>query len=120
MRFKRDADGGSDRHVYRLTDAGMEVLQGILREFPADLARDEAEFLTRVGFFDLLDPAARQDILLSRQTALDERLRHFGQMAADAESEGHRYAMRIIEFTYRQVRQEWEWIAELCREEGEA
>jgi len=112
--------GKPDRHVYRLTEVGMEVLQGFLREFPADLARDEAEFLTRVGFFDLLDPAARQDILLSRQTALEDRLRHFGQMAADAESDEHRYGMRIIEFTCRQVRQELAWIAELCGEEGEA
>ncbi len=112
--------GKPDRHVYRLTEVGMEVLQGFLREFPADLARDEAEFLTRVAFFDLLDPAARQDIVLSRQAALEEQLRHLGQMAADAESDEHRYGMRIIEFTRRQVRQELAWIGELGREEGEA
>jgi len=113
-------EGRPDRHVYGLTDRGDEVLQELLREFPADLARDEAEFITRVAFFDLLDPPARLEILHTRAGALRRRLDHFAVVLPVDQRVEHPGAARTIAFLTRQIEHELDWIAALVQEtEGE-
>src|SRR5215831_20457388 len=69
--------GRPDRHTYSLTDRGIELLQHLLREFPAELAMEEAEFMTRVAFFDMLEPEARLEILATREAVLPRLLEHY-------------------------------------------
>jgi DNA-binding PadR family transcriptional regulator len=111
--------GRPDRHVYRLTERGDEVLRGLLREFPADLARDEAEFLTRVAFFYLLDPPERLEILQTRAAALRRRLDHFAEVLPVDRRGEHPAGARIIAFLADQIEHELGWIAALARESQE-
>src|SRR5687768_4928918 len=48
-------EGKPNRHIYHLTERGIELLQAYLRDFPPELAANEAEFFTRVAFFDYLE-----------------------------------------------------------------
>src|SRR5215469_14558642 len=48
-------EGKPNRHLYQLTERGTELLQAYLRDFPAAQAGNDAEFLTRVAFFDELE-----------------------------------------------------------------
>lgn len=112
--------GKPDRHIYRLTDLGREILHDLLREFPLDIARSDSEFLTRISFFELLDPEARLDILLTREKAQRSTLAHLAHMRALAEEDEpdnrNPYAVKVLTFLERQVRQELEWIEELKQE----
>src|SRR5258708_19706943 len=66
-------EGKPNRHIYHLTERGTELLQAYLCDFPPEQAADEAEFLTRVAFFDYLEPAEHLQILQKPQTHLTTR-----------------------------------------------
>jgi DNA-binding PadR family transcriptional regulator len=112
-------EGRPDRHIYRITDRGEEMLQSLLCDFPPDLARDESEFLVRVAFFDLLDPPARLEILRAREAVLRDHLAHLAGVLPVAERHAHTGGARVIAFITRQLEQELAWIAELARETKE-
>src|SRR5215813_10022781 len=106
--------GKPDRHIYSLTDHGIEILQHLLREFPAELAADSAEFVTRVAFFDLLEPEARLEILAMREQALQRMLDHYARVIEGTDdAERHPYMRHVLAFTEQQTRHELEWIAGL-------
>ncbi len=109
--------GRPDRHIYRMTDRGEEVLQGLLRDFPMELARDDVEFQVRVAFFHLLEPEARLAILHTREAALRNWLEHMrrSQDLVHARPE-MTFAARILTFNQQQIQQELDWIAELIAE----
>jgi DNA-binding PadR family transcriptional regulator len=109
--------GKPDRHLYRMTDRGEEVLQGLLRDFPPALARDDVEFQVRVAFFHLLDPDARRAILEARAAVLrawGEHLRR-SQEAVRAHPE-ITWALQVLSFTTQRIEQELAWIADLMRQ----
>ena len=109
--------GRPDRHVYHLTEQGKEVLRTLLRDFSPDLARHDSEFQTRVAFFNLLDPADRLAILLTRREVLEQRLQHRQQALALAREYPHAtYVHSLLDFQLRQIQQEVEWIATLTQE----
>lgn len=112
-------EGRPDRRVYHLTERGVEVLQGLLHDFSADLARDETEFLVRVAFFYLLDRPARWDILRTRESVLREHLAHVDRVLPEAERADQRDAARVIAFLTQQIQHELAWIAGLRREVAE-
>jgi DNA-binding PadR family transcriptional regulator len=109
--------GKPNRNVYTLTEAGGDVLQRLLQDFPPELARDGTEFITRVAFFHLLDPAARLGILARRRTALSEHRAHLQQMAALARDDPGMYSASVIAFLADQIERELEWIAMLTQRE---
>jgi DNA-binding PadR family transcriptional regulator len=115
--------GRPDRHVYQLTDRGMEVLQELLREFPPEMAASDDEFQVRVAFFGLIDPPARLEILETRRSVLESRLAHVAGLTTryyEKIAGEYPYALRLVQFQERQTRSELEWIAELEREIREA
>jgi DNA-binding PadR family transcriptional regulator len=112
-------EGRPDRHVYRLTDRGQEVLQGLLLDFSPELARDEAEFLVRVAFFHLLDALARREILRMREAVLRDHLAHLATVLPSDRRAGNPFGARVIQFLTRQIEQELEWIAFLAEETKE-
>lgn len=109
-------EGRPDRHVYQLTDVGLDVLLDLLGEFPPEVARDENEFQVRVAFFHLLDPPARKDILAARRAVLEEKLAHLERMAEEARPAPYPYAQRVIELNRGQVQGELAWIDRLARD----
>ena len=112
-------EGRPDRHVYRLTDRGEEVLQGLLLDFSPELARDEAEFLVRVAFFHLLDAPARREILRTREAVLRDHLAHLAGVLPADQRAAHPFGARVIQLLTRQIEQELEWIAFLAQETTE-
>src|SRR5215471_16446535 len=59
-------EGKPNRHLYELTERGIELLHAYLRDFGPEQAGNEAEFFTRVAFFDLLEVPERETILTKR------------------------------------------------------
>ncbi|HEU4784734.1 MAG TPA: PadR family transcriptional regulator, partial [Ktedonobacterales bacterium] len=59
-------EGKPNRHIYQLTESGVELLQAYLRDFGPEQASSDPEFFTRIAFFDFLEPHERQEILNKR------------------------------------------------------
>lgn len=109
-------DGKPDRHVYRATEMGEEILGEMLREFTPEMARNDAEFMIRVAFFDSLNPEDRRKILEARRKFLEEHMKHSEEMEPRAESSGHPYAARVVEFHRSRIEHELAWISDLAGE----
>jgi DNA-binding PadR family transcriptional regulator len=109
--------GKPDRHIYRMTERGEEVLQALLRDFPPELARDDAEFQVRIAFFHLLEPGARQAILQARAAVLRAWREHLQRSheAARAHPE-MTWALQVVTFTQQRIAHELDWIADLMRQ----
>ncbi len=112
--------GRPDRHIYRITDRGEEMLQAMLQDFPPELAGDDNEFLTRVSFFHLIEPEARQLILMRRQEAVQRDLRRMQQFQAIVEREPAslqtHYSLNTLGFRQRLLQTELDWIDTLRKE----
>jgi DNA-binding PadR family transcriptional regulator len=113
-------EGRPDRHVYRLTEVGREVLQDLLREFPPEVAKHGEEFQVRVAFFHRLEPADRREILAARHAVLASSLAHLERMWEETVSGDHPYALQVIEFNQLQTKRELEWIEQLAHDVGES
>ncbi len=107
--------GKPDRHLYHLTDQGMESLRGMLRDYSPVLAARQEEFFVRVALFDLIDPDARREILAARRAVLQGQLAQFTDLQAAAETSGqYRYALPVVRFLTQEVRRQLDWIDELA------
>src|SRR5262249_16257369 len=73
--------GRPPRHVYAITEVGREMLHDMLTDLPPAQAGDEAEFLARLGQFELLMPAERCAVLDARLAALSTRAAHLAHLA---------------------------------------
>jgi DNA-binding PadR family transcriptional regulator len=118
-------EGKPNRHLYQLTERGIELLQAYLRDFGPEQAGNEAEFFTRVAFFDLLEVPERETILTKRLAYLQrglEYLQNLQQMAdsgedcAPAMGISMSYAQRVLAFHTRRIRDEYHWIASWLEE----
>lgn len=109
--------GRPPRHVYEITGVGRELLHDMIAELPPELARDESEFLTRLGMFDELTPAERVAVLDARDQALATALEHLTGQAARAEGSRHNRAWGSLVTAELIARTEREraWLSELKR-----
>src|SRR5438270_4661115 len=80
-------EGRLNRHLYQLTEHGLELLQAYLRDFPAEHAGNDAEFFTRVAFFEYLEPQEREMILKKRLAYLEGCLDYLHTMQQMADSQ---------------------------------
>ena len=111
--------GKPNRHLYELTERGIELLQAYLRDFPASQASNDAEFFTRVAFFDFLEVPERETILTRRLAYLEGGLSYLQTMQHLAEAEDCEPTMgipmsnaqRVLAFHLQRVRHEYQWIA---------
>ncbi len=110
-------EGKPNRHMYQLTERGLELLQAYLVDFPPELAGNDAEFFTRVAFFDFLEPEQRREILQKRLAHVQGRLEllHTLEQMIDEPHE-MMYAERVLAFHFQQMRSEYEWIAHWLEE----
>src|SRR5260370_31100541 len=69
-------EGKPNRHIYHLTERGIELLHTSLCDFPPEQAANEAEFFTRVAFFKYLEPQEREAIMKTRLAYLHACLDH--------------------------------------------
>src|SRR5215469_11457116 len=112
-------EGKPSRHLYRLTERGVELLQADLRDFGPEQAGVDAEFFTRVSFFDLLEVPERKNILNQRLVYLRRGLKYLDNLQQKADSDedctnvvpSMVYAQRVLAFHTRRIRDEYEWIA---------
>ena len=112
-------EGKPNRHLYQLTERGVELLHASLCDFPPEQAANEAEFFTRVAFFEDLDPQERQAILNKRLAFLEgcldylHRLELMANEGARAPGAGNSMsnAQRVLDFHLQRVRHEYQWIA---------
>lgn len=109
--------GRPPRHVYAITEVGREMLHDLLAELPQDQAGDDAEFLARVGQFELLTPAERCAVLDARLAALATRAAHLAGLA-DA-SRGHPWGAVVVAELARRTTADHRWVARLRALGGE-
>ncbi len=112
-------EGKPNRHLYYLTERGVALLHTLLCDFPPDLAANEAEFFTRVAFFEFLDLPEREVILNKRLAYLQgclDYLQRMQEMATEGEGApgtglSLSNAQRVLAFHLQRVRHEYHWIA---------
>jgi DNA-binding PadR family transcriptional regulator len=105
-------EGKPNRHIYHLTEGGIELLHTYLCEFGPEQAANEAEFFTRVAFFDYLELDERQQILKTRLAYLQgvlEYLQRLQQMA-DELCPRVEAQQRVLAFHLQRIRNEYQWI----------
>jgi len=111
-RIAAEADPGRPpRNVYRLTDAGHDLLQAMFRDADPALLADENEFQTRVAFFADLDADDRLRILGVRREVLEARLAHLAALRPDAQAEP--WGLRVMDFNVERLQQELAWLDRL-------
>jgi DNA-binding PadR family transcriptional regulator len=112
-------EGKPNRHIYELTERGTKLLHASLRDFPASQASNDAEFFTRVAFFDLLEGPEREAILTTRLAFLEgclsylQSMQHLaeGEECAGASGLSMSPAQRVLAFHTRRIHDEYAWIA---------
>jgi DNA-binding PadR family transcriptional regulator len=112
-------EGKPNRHLYELTERGIELPHASLRDFPAGLASNDAEFFTRVAFFDLLEVPEREVILTTRLAFLEgcfsylQSMQHLaeGEECGDASGLSMSPAQRVLAFHTRRIHDEYKWLA---------
>lgn len=110
-------EGKPDRHVYQLTERGIEQLQALLLDFSPDIARNDAEFSVRVAFFDLLEPAERLDILTTRANVVAKNIAYIQEMKVlTDDTMPDSYAVRVLLFHEQRTQHEYDWIQALIQE----
>jgi DNA-binding PadR family transcriptional regulator len=112
-----EQEGRPNKHLYHLTERGAELMLNYLRDFSPEQAASNAEFSTRVAFFDLLEPEERQEILQKRLDHIQRSLEHLQkiqQMAGGTGLAG--YPQRVLAFQTQQVRNEYQWLADWLEE----
>ena len=107
-------EGKPDRHIYRITEHGRELLQMLLQDDSPELLRNDAEFLVRVSMFNLLEPEARLEILRTRAGIVKEKIDHIQVMRTLAsDDKTMQFAQQVIAFNEQQNQRELEWIQSL-------
>lgn len=112
-----EQEGKPNRHLYELTEQGIELMEAYLRDFPPELAANDAEFFTRVAFFDYLEPEVQQRILKMRLAFVQNQLIHLQkvqQLAGESSKTNH--AQRVLAFHFQQIRGEYQWLANWLEE----
>jgi DNA-binding PadR family transcriptional regulator len=110
-RSAEEQAGRPARHVYTITGVGRELLHDMLADLPDDLAADGAEFLARVGHFDLLTPAERITVLDARERALTAVARRSQELVEQAPE--HSWGRVVLDEVLRRTRDEQHWITEV-------
>jgi DNA-binding PadR family transcriptional regulator len=104
--------GRPPRNVYRLTDAGHDQLQAMIRDADPALLADDNEFQTRVAFFADLGAEDRLRILRVRREILEARLAHLAALRPDAQAEP--WGLRVMDFNTGQFQHELAWLDALA------
>ena len=109
-------EGKPDRHLYRLTERGLEVMLALLRDFPPEVARRDGEFWVRASYFGLLEPAERLEILRARHQVLAQRLANLARLRAlPADEQIKESLAQALAFREQRFQQELAWVEEMMQ-----
>ena len=112
-------EGKPSRHVYAITDAGMERLRTLLFTLPADLATSEEEFLVRVSFFHEIPVANQRAIIAAREAVLAESHARIGALLGEiTASPKSMWRERVMRRALETIDAEREWIADMAGTAG--
>jgi DNA-binding PadR family transcriptional regulator len=105
-------EGKPNRHIYHLTERGSELLHTYLCDFPSECAANEAEFFTRVAFFDYLERGEQQASLQKRLAHLEGQLAYLRNLQQLADQAGIVVdaQQRVLAFQLRRLGDEHQWI----------
>ncbi len=78
-----------DRHLYRLTAVGEDVLHDLVADFPAERAKRDGEFYVRVAQFARLTGPERLAVLRNRHAVLLRRMRTVERWGAGEGADVH-------------------------------
>ncbi|MEU0506448.1 PadR family transcriptional regulator [Nocardia sp. NPDC005998] len=106
--------GRPPRHVYTITAVGRELLGDMLAELPPGDAGDDAEFLTRLSQFAMLDPSDRVAVLDARHAAVQQRAELLAGLAE--RGAGETWGARVTAELLRRCQAECEWLDQLRAE----
>jgi DNA-binding PadR family transcriptional regulator len=104
---------GQTRHQYALTALGKRTLLEKLAQYEDSESRSPEGFLTRVGLFQVLDSAARENILTKRTAHLEKTQQHLAAMKERFPLD--RFALETVKFLRDQTESELTWIQHLRR-----
>jgi DNA-binding PadR family transcriptional regulator len=102
---------GQQRHQYALTALGRRTLIQKLGEYSESDTRSLEGFLTRVGLFQVLEPAVRERVLDGRAEHLEKRAEHLAGITERFKLDS--YAAETTRFLRNQIQAELEWIQRL-------
>jgi DNA-binding PadR family transcriptional regulator len=114
-------EGKPNRHIYKITPVGEEILGEMLKDYPDELHLNDYEFFTRVGLFDLIEREEREIILQKRKDALEKQKRHLTEIIRERVGEinhRHPYKQDILELICNQRDLEIGWIDRMLSLEG--
>ena len=103
--------GRPTRHVYEITDVGVEMLHDMLAELPDELAADQAEFMARLAHFDRLTIAERLAVLAARSRALLARAARTDELVATVPPDG--WARIVLDEVLSRSHAELRWLETL-------
>jgi DNA-binding PadR family transcriptional regulator len=107
-RTAEEQPGRPPRQVYELTDVGRSLLHDLLADLPPESAKDETEFLTRLGQFSYLTRPERMAVLDARAAALGEQLTRLA--ALRDRSEGERWSTLVTAELSARAERERNWL----------
>ncbi|WP_334196265.1 PadR family transcriptional regulator [Muricomes intestini] len=109
-------EGKPNRHIYSITDLGIEYFYTLLKTFPAEDAADENEYLMRIGFFHILDANARADILEKRRKTLHLEYEHMNYLTELYQKEKYvPYSKDYFQFSKDSIMKELDLIDEMLK-----
>jgi DNA-binding PadR family transcriptional regulator len=107
-------EGKPSRHVYAITDAGVDLLRTLLLTLPAELATSEEEFLVRVSFFHEIPVPNQRAIIAAREAVLAESHARIGALLSEIKASPKAvWRERVMRHALATIDGEREWIAEL-------
>ena len=86
-------EGGQERIVYTLTDAGRRAFVDILWNFPDSMVNSRDEFCTRLSFFPYLNKSARIRLLDLREKFVKNSRSKVARKGLDPPAEPHKAKM---------------------------
>jgi DNA-binding PadR family transcriptional regulator len=110
-RTPQTQQGRPTRHVYEITDVGVEMLHDMLVELPDELAADQAEFMARLAHFDRLTIAERLAVLDARTRALLDKSARLDELTGTVDADG--WPRLVLDEALRRSHAELRWLETL-------
>jgi DNA-binding PadR family transcriptional regulator len=109
-----EQEGKPHQNVYYITDTGKSMLSDLIKDFTANEAKNDVEFLIRVSFFNRIEAEERMRILNLRKDYLSD-LMNKDVIKDPYQGEDSFYMNQVLAFTRSHLKKELEWIEELKR-----